>query len=76
MLLKKWWKCNCRLQDPGAKNAASPKPPSGGGAFKNIDDDEVRIHFYEGDHDCNVILKRPDTKCLPHPGAGEPEQRV
>ena len=38
-----WWKCNSRcLQDPGAKNAASPKPPSGGGAFKNIDDDEVQ----------------------------------
>ena len=39
-----WWEYNCCLQDPGAKNAASPRPPSGGGAFKNIDDDEV-IHF-------------------------------
>jgi len=35
-------------QDPGAKNAASPKPPSGGGAFKNIDDDEARVNRSRG----------------------------
>merc|ERR1719237_132039 len=35
-------------QDPGAKNAASPKPPSGGGAFKNIDDDEARVNRSKG----------------------------
>jgi len=48
-------------QDPGAKKAASPKPPSGGGAFKNIDDDEARVNRSRGFNLIDAVKNNPPT---------------
>ena len=48
-------------QDPGAKKVASPKPPSGGGAFKNIDDDEARVNRSRGFNLMDAVKNNPPT---------------
>ena len=47
--------------DPGARKVASPKPPSGGGAFKNIDDDEARVNRSRGFNLADAVKNNPPT---------------
>jgi len=49
-------------QVPGAKTISSPKPPSGGGAFKNYkDDDEARVKRSIGFDLVQSVKNNPPT---------------